>query len=121
MKVFPSTKINEDLGPEIVWDHGEWPKVVSKRDNSVDCNVFFVWEYNTHGATDDAEGAALKKEGNILVEDNIGYANHGWTLAHEIGHYLGHDDHTPAGLDLMMSPSRTNNRINKAMAAIMNP
>ena len=71
--------------------------------------------------TDDAEGAALKSEGNILIEDNINYANHAWTLAHEIGHYLGHDDHTPAGLDLLMSPSRTNNRINKAMAAIMNP
>lgn len=121
MAVHASTQINEDLGPEIVWDQGEWPKVVAKRNNSVDCNVFFVWEYNTHGATDDAEGAALKKEGNILIEDNIGYANHAWTLAHEIGHYLGHDDHTPAGLDLLMSPSRTNNRINKAMAAIMNP
>jgi hypothetical protein len=119
MKVHPNTKIDEDLGPEIVWDQKEWPKVVAKRDNSVDCNVFFVWEYNTHGTVDDAEGAQLKKD--ILVEDNIGYANHGWTLAHEIGHYLGHREHTAKGLDLLMSPSRTNNRINKAMAAIMNP
>ena len=120
--VHPSTKIDEDLGDQIIWAHGEWAKVVTKRNNNVDCNVFFVWEYNTRSTTtDDAEGAALKSEGNILIEDNINYANHAWTLAHEIGHYLGHDDHTPAGLDLLMSPSRTNNRINKAMATIMNP
>jgi len=121
MAVHPSTKIDEDLGPEIIWKDGEWDKVVKKRNNSVDCNVFFVWEYNTRTVADDAEAGTLKAEGNILMEDNIGYANHGWTLAHELGHYLGYDPHTPAGLDLLMSPSRTNNRINKAMAAIMNP
>jgi hypothetical protein len=121
MVVHPSTKIDEDLGPEIIFKDGEWAKVVKKRDGSVDCNVFFVWEYNTATVADDAEAGTLKAEGNILMEDNIGYANHAWTLAHELGHYLGHDDHTPAGLDLMMSPSRTNNRINKAMATIMNP
>ena len=120
MSVHPNVKIDEDLGPEIVFDHGEWPKVVKKRDNSVDCNVFFVWEYNNSPGVD-IEAGTLRKEGNILMEDNIGYANHGWTLAHEIGHYLGHDGHTAEFGDLLMSPSRTNNRINKAMAAIMNP
>lgn len=122
MAVHPSTTINEDLGNKVIWAHGEWDKVVAKRDNSVDCNVFFVWEYETRSTTTDAAAAGtLKSEGNILMEDNIGYANHAWTLAHEIGHYLGHDGHTPAGLDLMMSPGRTNNRINKAMTAKMNP
>jgi hypothetical protein len=122
MKVHPSTKIDEDLGNRVIWAHGEWAKVVTKRDNSVDCNVFFVWEYETKDtAADSVEAGALKSEGNILIEDNIGYANHGWTLAHEIGLYLGHNGHTSAGLDLLMSPSRTNNRINKAMAAKMNP
>lgn len=119
--VHPSTKIDSDLGTEIIWADGEWDKVVKKRDNSVDCNVFFVWEYNTRTVADDAEAGTLKAEGNILMDDEIGYANHAWTLAHELGHYLGHDGHTGNGLDLMMSPSRTNNRINKAMAAIMNP
>jgi peptidoglycan hydrolase-like protein with peptidoglycan-binding domain len=120
MKVHPSTKIDEDLGDRVIWAHGEWDKVVTKRDRSVDCNVFFVWEYETQAtARDTAEAGALK--GDILMEDNIGYANHGWTLAHEIGHYLGHGGHTARGLDLMMSPSRTNNRINKAMATKMNP
>ena len=120
--VHPNTKIDEDLGEKIIWAHGEWAKVVTKRNNSVNLNVFFVWEYNTRSTTaDDAEAGTLRSEGNILMEDNIGYANHGWTLAHEIGHYLGHDGHTATGADLLMSPSRTNNRINKAMAAKMNP
>lgn len=120
LKVHPSTKIDEDLGNRIIWSDGEWDKVITKRDNSVDCNVFFVWEYETRSTKKDtAEAGALKN--NILIEDNIGYANHGWTLAHEIGHYLGHGAHTGAGLDLMMSPGRTNNRINKAMTAKMNP
>jgi hypothetical protein len=120
MKVHPGTKVNEDLGNRVIWSDGEWDKVIAKRDNSVDCNVFFVWEYETRStARDTAEAGALKN--NILIEDTIGYANHGWTLAHEIGHYLGHGGHTAAGLDLLMSPSRTNNRINKAMTAKMNP
>lgn len=120
--VHPNTKIDEDLGEKIIWSHGEWAKVVEKRNNAADLNVFFVWEYNTRSTTkDDAEAGTSRAQGNCLMEDKIGYANHAWTLAHEIGHYLGHDGHTAKGADLLMSPSRTNNRINKAMAAKMRP
>ncbi|MEM1050353.1 MAG: peptidoglycan-binding domain-containing protein [Pseudomonadota bacterium] len=120
--VHPSVRVDQDLGEIIVWADGEWDPVVAHRDSSADLNVFFVWEYNTRLRTgDDAEAGTLRAEGNCLMEDNIGYANHAWTLAHEIGHYLGHRGHTARGADLLMSPSRTNNRINKAMTAIMNP
>lgn len=120
--VHPSTVVTEDLGDKIIWADGEWAKVVAHRDASADLNVFFVWEYNTRLAVgDDAEAGTSRAEGNCLMEDNNNYANHAWTLAHEIGHYLGHDAHSGSGKDLLMSPSRTNNRIDKAAAAIMRP
>ena len=123
--VRPIHKIESDLGTVVIWSadaaKNEWKKVVANRDGTADLNVFLVWEYE-QDATENIDNAAagtLRSEGNCLLEDNIGYQTHE-TLSHEIGHYLGMG-HSTTGGDLLMSPSRTANRISKAHAAVMNP
>ncbi|MFZ1325612.1 MAG: peptidoglycan-binding protein [Candidatus Contendobacter sp.] len=123
-----NVKINQDLGsvvrfsshlPGVAAKEHEWDVVVAKRDNAADFNVFLVWEYeqDTTPAVDNVEAGT--SGGNCIFEDNIGYLTHE-TLAHEIGHHLG-VDHPAPGLDLLMSPSRTDQRISKEHANIMNP
>lgn len=125
--VNPTSTVNEDLGAVVVWSataaQDEWRKVVANRDGTADLNVFFVWEYEQDGTegTDNAAAGTLRNEGNCLMEDHSPYADNGWTLAHEIGHYLGVGPHSATGADLLMSPGRTANRISKAHATIMNP
>jgi hypothetical protein len=119
-----SYQVNQDLGNVIIGPHSaapEWRAVIANRDNSVDLNVFFVWEFNVASETsDDAEGGTAAS--NSLVEDNIAYDM--WnTLSHEIGHHLGVGSAAHAGTkDLLMSgPNRTNVRIPKGQANTMNP
>jgi len=124
-----NVKIDQDLGTVVRYSkhlrgvdpkEHEWDVVVAKRDNAADFNVFFVWEYEqdeTPNIDDSAEAGTAG--GNCIFEDNIGYQTHE-TLAHEIGHHLG-VDHPAPGLDLLMSPHRTDHRISKAHANIMNP
>ncbi|MFO1372587.1 MAG: peptidoglycan-binding domain-containing protein [Candidatus Competibacteraceae bacterium] len=124
-----NVKIDQDLGPVVRYSkhlpgvnpkEHEWDVVVAKRDNTADLNVFFVWEYEQDATPEiDDSADAATAGGNCLFEDNITYQTHE-TLAHEIGHHLG-VDHPAPGLDLLMSPHRTDHRISKEHANIMNP
>ena len=128
--VRPNVKINKDLGsvvryskhlPGVPESEHEWDDVVAHRDNSADLNVFFVWEYEQDDKPNqDTSAEAGTSGGNCLFEDNI-YKPTYDTLAHEIGHHLGVHAHSAKGGDLLMSPQRTDTRINKAHANKMNP
>jgi len=123
-----NVKINQNLGGVVRYSkhitgvapgEHEWDIVVAKRDNAADLNIFFVWEYEQDNTPniDNTEAGTLGN--NCIFEDNISYQTHE-TMAHEIGHFLG-VDHPAPGLDLLMSPGRTDQRISKAHANIMNP
>ncbi len=123
-----NVKINQNLGGVVRYSkhitgvapgEHEWDVIVAKRDSAADLNIFFVWEYEQDNTPniDNVEAGTLGN--NCIFEDNIGYQTHE-TMAHEIGHFLG-VDHPAPGLDLLMSPGRTDQRISKAHANIMNP
>lgn len=123
-----TVKINQDLGNVVRFSshlsgvdakEHEWDVVVAKRDNTADFNVFFVWEYEQDATPNVDNVEAGTSGGNCIFEDNIHFQTHE-TLAHEIGHHLG-VDHPAPGLDLLMSPGRTDQRISKEHANIMNP
>lgn len=123
-----NTFINVDLGNVVRFQVDaagrftsvdEWHLVTAKADPSADLNVFFVWEYEQDDTPDIDDTAAGTLDGNCIFEDVISRPAES-TLAHETGHFLG-CEHTDEGLDLLMSPGRTDDRIGRDHANIMNP
>ena len=97
----------------------EWDVVTAKADSTADLNIFFVWEYEQDETpnVDNVEAGTLGS--NCIFEDVIARPSES-TLSHETGHFLG-ADHTGDGLDLLMSPGRTDDRIDRFLANTMNP
>jgi hypothetical protein len=125
--VRPDHLIDQDLGDVVRFSshldgvpasEHEWDVVTATRDGA-ELNVFFVWEYEQDATPDVDHTAAGTSDGNCIFEDNIGRETHD-TLAHEVGHHLG-ADHSGDGLDLLMSPFRTDTRISRPHANTMNP
>ncbi len=89
-----SLAVPTDLGEEVTWSAGvnsEWNQLTALRDPAADMNYFLVWEYQQDA--DDTDAGTLT--GNCIFEDNAGHAI-GVTMAHEMGHHLGADDHYDA-------------------------
>lgn len=126
--VNPNVVVNQNLGnvvrfsshlPGVAASEHEWDVVTARRDGTADLNVFFVWEYEQDATPDEDNTAAGTSGGNCIFEDNTGRQTHD-TLAHEVGHHLG-AEHSGDGLDLLMSPFRSDTRISKQHANTMNP
>ncbi len=124
-----NTLINQNLGPVVRFRldasgnfaaNDEWHVVTAKADRTAELNVFFVWEYEQDDTPAIDNTAAGTLESNILFEDNLPRPAES-TLAHEVGHFLGVDEHSAEGQDLLMSPGRTDDRISRDHANIMNP
>ena len=94
-----------DLGPQVMWTSGadsEWDTVTALGDAGADMNYFLVWEYEQDATptVDNTDAGTLAA--NCIFEDKAG-KQIGVTMAHEMGHYLGVDDHYNAAskIDLM--------------------
>jgi hypothetical protein len=87
--------VPSDLGDQVMWTAGavsEWNTVTGMGDAGADFNYFLVWEYeqDTTPAIDHTDAGTLGR--NCIFEDNAG-VKVGITMAHEMGHHLGADDH----------------------------
>jgi hypothetical protein len=82
--------------PGVPASQHEWSVVTALGDSAADMNIFFVWEYEQDNSpfSDNTDAGTLSN--NCIFEDNAG-RQIAETLAHEIGHYLGCDDHYIAG------------------------
>lgn len=98
--------IPQDLGqvirfarhlPGIPAAQHEWAEVTRHGDPKADLNIFFVWEYEQDNSPFSDQTDAGTLANNCIFEDRAG-GKVGETLAHEIGHYLGCDDHYEASL-----------------------
>lgn len=100
----------------------EWSVVTALGDATADLNMFFVWEYEQDLTpfVDDAEAGT--SGGNCLFEDTTS-ENTVEVLSHEIGHYLGCNDHYVAARsrELMYGSSPSGIHIPKQDVDIMNP
>jgi hypothetical protein len=78
--------------PGVPASQHEWAAVTAQGDAAADMNIFFVWEYEQDNSpfTDQTDAGTLSD--NCIYEDRAGRQT-AETLAHEIGHYLGCNDH----------------------------
>ncbi len=119
--------MTENLGATVRWStiasEHEWDKVVARRDNNADMNFFLVWNYE-QGALNVVDGTdAGTLGGNCIFEDGAGNQI-GETMAHELGHFLGCDDHYNSAkiYELMYGITDARGRhIGKEHANIVNP
>jgi hypothetical protein len=98
-------RVPVDLGPQVMWTSGadsEWDTVTALGDAAADMNYFLVWEYEQDATPTVDNTDAGTMAANCIFEDAAGSAV-GVTMAHEMGHYLGVDDHYDVThkLDLM--------------------
>jgi len=118
-------RVPVDLGPEVTWDASpgsEWNTVTALGDPGADLNYFLVWEYEQDTTPGDGADAGTLA-GNCIFEDNAGTAV-GVSMAHEMGHFLGRNDHYVAARRLELMYGITDQRgihLPKADINVMNP
>jgi hypothetical protein len=121
-----SVNVPSDLGQVVQWTAGaasEWNTVTGMGASGADFNIFFVWEYEQDSTpfTDHTDAGTLN--GNCIFEDNAG-TDVGITLAHEMGHFLGDDDHYDAARKHHLMHGITDERginLSKENVNLMNP
>ena len=87
-------RVSSNLGATVMWTAGagsEWNTVTALGDSGADMNYFMVWDYeqDTDASTDTDAGTLGR---NCIFEDHAGRAIE-VSMAHEMGHHLGRDDH----------------------------
>src|SRR5262245_8566139 len=118
-------RVPVDLGPEVTWDASpgsEWNTVTALGDPGADLNYFLVWAYEQYTTPGDGADAGTLA-GNCIFEDNAGTAV-GVSMAHEMGHFLGRNDHYVAARRLELMYGITDQRgihLPKADINVMNP
>ena len=95
LKLARKVAVTSNLGQIVMWKAGassEWNTVVALGDSGADMNFFLVWEYEQDATPyhDDTDAGTLGS--NCIFEDKAGTAI-GVTMGHEMGHFLGVNDH----------------------------
>lgn len=124
--------VNQNLGPVVRFSkqlagvaasEHEWDVVIAKGDPNANMNFFLVWEYEQDATPNVDNTDAGTLGGNCIYEDKAG-AYPAETMSHEIGHFLGCDDHYDVSKKYELMYGITDARgahIGKEHANIMNP